>query len=67
MYEYLKEITDEDFGYDIESWEHYFNQYDLETSDGLKLAFKGQLRKTQERKEKIRQAVEDSDNKKSGD
>lgn len=37
-YEYLKNVTMEDFGYDVERWRAYFAQHDFDT------AFKGSPR-----------------------
>ncbi len=58
---YLKEMTDEDFGYDAKAWEDYFDQYDLYTLEGIRAAFKGKKRR--EKEEKLRKENENPENK----
>lgn len=59
-YRILKEMTEEDFGYDVEAWENYFEQYDLGTMEGFKVVFKGQV-KIAEKWEKNRKTKPDSE------
>lgn len=55
---FLKELTDEDFGYDGQAWRNYFRQYDLWSFEEAEVALKGRFRRQREER-----AKENSDNK----
>lgn len=43
-YKMLRQKTEEDFGYDVKAWREYFEQFDINTVDGYRAAFKGEVK-----------------------